>query len=518
MGFRSRDFGFAVRVTILAALVLVAFSLARIAQSAPGETGPVESSYQRARAVLDAGAKALGPSIDDVSFRVSGRLYQRQQSASARETGTSPLTARYTIDFAGGRVAWDVETTFPGGFQANQGARINKEQQVNVNHTLKSTQPIQGGPAPVLENFHNRIPQSLVARAAQRANTLRWIGESAFRGRKHNVISFATANGTQIALWFDAQSSVLSKWETFGSDPYLGDTVTEFVYKGWQNVGAHKFPTGQVITVGGEPAQDYDYLDVRINSRLGDDAFAVPAGYTSFTPPTVPLNVNKLADDVYLVEGLGPGGAYSSLVVAFNDYVLVVEAPIGDAVVKTLLEKIRETIPGKPIRYVANTHHHSDHAGGIRTFIAEGVTIVTTPGNVAYFEKTAQRHFTLPPDALERKPQKPRFETIAGGQRVFTDGTRTVELIDIGPNPHANELLVAWLPRERILFEGDMFFKNPDNSTAPAIAATVHFAGAIEKLGLRPATFAGVHQRVYKQEDLQAALDLARKNGTVAAQ
>jgi glyoxylase-like metal-dependent hydrolase (beta-lactamase superfamily II) len=215
---------------------------------------------------------------------------------------------------------------------------------------------------------------------------------------------------------------------------------------------------------------------------------------------------------------MGPGGGYSSLVVAFNDYVLVVEAPLGDAVAKNLLQKIRETIPGKPIRYVANTHHHSDHAGGIRTFMAEGITVVTTPGNVAYFEKTAQRTFTLPPDSLQLSPQKPKFETIAGGKRVFSDGQHTVELIDIGPNPHANELLVAWLPKERILFEGDMFFKNPDNSTAPAIAATVQFAGAIEKLGLRPATFAGVHQRVYSMQDLQAALDLARKNGTVAAQ
>jgi glyoxylase-like metal-dependent hydrolase (beta-lactamase superfamily II) len=500
------------------ALVVVGISAVRMAQSAPDQPGPVESSYQRARAVLDAGTKALGPALDDVSIRVNGRLYQRQQSPSSRDTMGSPLTALYIIDVAGGRVAWDVETSFPGGFQAQQGIRVNKDQQVNMNNLLKTTQPILGGPAPTLETFHNRIPQSLLARATQRANTLRWIGEAAYRGRKHNVVSFATANGAEIALWFDAQSTILSKFETFGGDPYLGDTITEFAYKGWQTVGSTKFPTGQVISVGGEPAQDYDYSEVRINAKPGDEIFAVPAGYTSFTPPTVPFNVNKLADDVYLIEGMGPGGGYSSLVVAFNDYILVVEAPLGDAVAKNLLQKIRETIPGKPIRYVANTHHHSDHAGGIRTFMAEGITVVTTPGNVAYFEKTAQRHFTLPPDSLQISPQKPKFETITGGKRVFSDGQHTVELIDIGPNPHANELLVAWLPKERILFEGDMFFKNPDNSTAPAIDATVQFAKAIEKLGLRPATFAGVHQRVYSMQDLQAALDLARKNGTVAAQ
>jgi glyoxylase-like metal-dependent hydrolase (beta-lactamase superfamily II) len=519
MKFRSRELQFAVRGAILAAFVVaVALSAVRMAQTAPDQPGPVESSYQRARAVLNAGTKALGAAPDDISFRVNGQLFMRQQSPSSRNIDGSPLTAQYTIDLAGARVAWEVATSFPGGFQLQQGTRINKDQQVNLNNTLKTTQAIGPGLPQTLETFHNRIPQSLLARATQRANTLRWVGEGSFRGRKHNVVSFATVNGTEIALWFDAQANILSKWETFGSDPYLGDVVTEFAYKGWQTVGTLKFPTGQVISIAGEPAQDYDYSEVRVNAKPGDDVFAVPAGYTAFTPPTVPLNVNKLADDVYLIEGLGPGGGYSSLVVAFNDYVLVVEAPIGDGVAKNLLQKIRETIPGKPIRYVANTHHHSDHAGGIRTFIAEGVAIVTTPGNVAYFEKTAKRRFTLPPDSQQLSLQKPKFETITGGKRVFTDGTHTVELIDIGPNPHASELLVAWLPKERILFEGDMFFKNPDNSTAPAIAATVHFAKALEKLGLRPATFAGVHQRVYSMQDLQAAIELARKNGTVAAQ
>ena len=509
---RALAVGWFVALAVIAATSTVAL------RSAPGESSPVEASYLRARSVLDAGVKALGKVPNDVTFHIGGKLYMRQQSPSSSETVNTPLTGNLELDMAGSRVAWDVQASFPGGFRVDQGIRIVGDKNTFLNHQLKTSFPAPGPAANALEIFQNRIPHSLLARADQRAATLRWIGEADFRGRRHNVISFATVNGTQIALWFDAQTNILSKSEQLISDPYLGDAVNEFIIKGWQTIGEYKFPTGQVLVTGGEMAQDFDYSDVRLNAKPAEAAFAIPQGYEAQPLPNVPLNVHKLADDVYLIEGMGPQGAYSSLAVAFNDYVLVVEAPIGDAVVKTLLEKVRETIPGKPIRYVALTHHHSDHAGGIRTVIAEGITVVTTPGNVRYFETTAGRRFTLPPDELQLKSAKPKFETVTGHKRAFTDGAHTVELIDIGPSPHANEMLIVWLPKERILFEGDQFFKNPDNSTAPAVATTFHFVNTLAKLGIDPQTFVGVHQRVYSRQDLQASLDLARKNGTAVGQ
>ncbi len=491
------------------------------AVSAQGTANLVDTSYRRAREVLEAarrayGATDSGPGIDDVSFKINGKLYARQQSLTPDTHDALPLKAQLAVDLKNNALAWDVETVFPGGFEVSQIVQIKGTEPGTVyNRLQKTSQPLPPGNLS-REFLLNRIPHSLLGRASAGANTLRWLGEADLQGRKHNAISFATSAGTLITLYLDARTNLISKFETLVSDPYLGDAINEFTIIGHQTVNGVPFPTGQTLRTGGELAQEYQYTDVRINSNLSAGTFEAPAGYTAQTPPTVALGVKELAKDVYLVEGLG-GGNYASLFVAFKDHVLVVEPPLNEATARTLMQKVKETVPDKPIRYVVATHHHSDHMGGARAFIADGVTLVTTPGNVGYLQKFANSRFTIQRDAQQSHPRKPVIETVQGRKRVFSDGTHTVELLDIGPNPHAREMLVAWLPNERILFEGDLFVRNPDNSIAPAIAATVHFAEAIQKLGVRPATLVDVHSRVYTMQDLQASLDLAKQNSVASS-
>jgi glyoxylase-like metal-dependent hydrolase (beta-lactamase superfamily II) len=156
---------------------------------------------------------------------------------------------------------------------------------------------------------------------------------------------------------------------------------------------------------------------------------------------------------------------------------------------------VKELLPGKPIRYAAITHHHDDHAGGTRDYVAEGATIVTTPGNRRYVERMAAARPTIRPDALARRPQPLRVETIAGKRRVLSGGGRTVELIDIGPSPHAEEMLVAWLPNERVLFQGDLLNLPTNALGTPMVAnaTTRHFADWLRRSGLQPRVLAGVH-------------------------
>jgi glyoxylase-like metal-dependent hydrolase (beta-lactamase superfamily II) len=84
------------------------------------------------------------------------------------------------------------------------------------------------------------------------------------------------------------------------------------------------------------------------------------------------------------------GGSHHSLFVVFQDHVVVVEAPLSEERSLAVLAKIAETAPGKPVRYLALTHYHSDHTGGLRAYIAKGVTIVTTPGNRGFVERLAK--------------------------------------------------------------------------------------------------------------------------------
>ena len=93
---------------------------------------------------------------------------------------------------------------------------------------------------------------------------------------------------------------------------------------------------------------------------------------------------------------------------------------------------------------------------------------------------------------------------------VFDGGSRKLEIIDIGPTPHAEHLLVAWLPEEGVLFEAD-HFPNPTNGRMqPAQPVTVRLAEAIDKMGLDVKTIVGAHSpRIASIDDLRRALALS---------
>jgi hypothetical protein len=141
--------------------------------------------------------------------------------------------------------------------------------------------------------------------------------------------------------------------------------------------------------------------------------------------------------------------------------------------------------------------------------VAEGAAVVTTPGNARYVKSLVES--TRLRDRLAREAKPLQMELVKEGKRVFSDGTQVVELYDIGPNPHAREMLVAYLPKQKVLFQGDLFFSPFEGqSVGFAQEMTRQFAGKVRELGLSVDKLAGVHGRVGTMSELQQALDLAR--------
>ncbi len=199
----------------------------------------------------------------------------------------------------------------------------------------------------------------------------------------------------------------------------------------------------------------------------------------------------KLADGVYRIRG-----AYNSLAVEFADYILLIEpGPQSEARALQGIAEAKKLIPGKPIRYGVPTHHHIDHTGGIAAAASEGMTIVTPEVNKAFFETVLSAPRTLAPDALSRSGKKPSVEGFKGDKRVFSDATRTVEIHVVKGLPHADGIVVAWLPREKILVYADMFNYPPANQPVPdpPVIGTMVLLRTIERLGLDPVGILSVH-------------------------
>ena len=101
------------------------------------------------------------------------------------------------------------------------------------------------------------------------------------------------------------------------------------------------------------------------------------------------------------------GGSHNSVAIEMKDYMILVETPLNDGRSVPVIEQVKQLVPGKPIRYVINSHGHFDHSGGLRAAVAEGATIVTQAQNKPYFERafaTRTRSTPTRSPSRERRP------------------------------------------------------------------------------------------------------------------
>lgn len=470
-------------------LWILLFALAAAAQSSA-----TMDSYLKARSVLDRALAAYGGveelrKIENVTFRFEGDTVHRNQSKKAFAFDRTPFKGDYILDLKNTRYRQRLDGHYPGGFDWVNGFAINKTEGVTWDELRGAFNPIPNVPA---ANFRRRIrivPQLMLLNALDRSSRLRYLGSANHDGRPHSVISYSNEDGLEISLYIDDQTGLLSKNEYLFTDPFTGDTVSEMVYTGYKQRNGHMVPTGRKDLLSGELVGDMKLTEAQFNSTLTDDNFKVPAGLKAAAPAPAAQPFAKYSDNVYTVNA----GGYNVLAVGFKDHVFVMEAPGGDGASRQAMAEIKKLFPGKPIRYIAVTHHHDDHAGGIRTYIAEGATLLALPGERAFFEKVAKSKFTIDPDALTINPKPLKVELIKEGRHTLTDGTTTVELIDIGPGGHTDEMLVAYLPAEKLVFQGDLVNRPANGDPATINDSTVHFANWLENSKLSVDRIIGVH-------------------------
>ncbi len=351
--------------------------------------------------------------------------------------------------------------------------------------------PVTGGPAVLNANGQQNVPGTstnwgqqleiwttpwgFVKGAEANGATLatRTVG-----GKRFQVITwntpFKSPGGTayKVVGYVNAAKEV-EKVETWLDHPVFGDMLVESEYTRYRDNNGLKFPTEMVQKRAGWPVFDLQVLSAWPNPSKLAQLMAAPApagpppGAGGPPPGAAPAAAaaasEKLADGVYRIRG-----AYNALAVEFADHALIIEpGPQNEARSQAIIAETKKLFPSKPIRYGVPTHHHIDHTGGIAAVAAEGITIVTPEVNKAFFEKALSTPRTLAPDSLSRSGKKPIVEGFKGDKRVFTDATRTVEIHVIKGLPHADGLVVAWLPKEKILVYADMFNFPPANQPVP---------------------------------------------------
>ncbi len=474
--------------SVILPVLIVLLTAAAMAQN------PTMDSYAKARPILDRAIAAYGGlqelrGIENVSLTFEGDSVHRNQSKKAFAFDRTPFKGEYILDLTNTRYRQRLDGHYPGGFDWVNGFAINKTEGVTWDELRGTFNPVPNVPASNLRRRVRIVPQLMVLNAHDRTSRLRYLGTASVDGRPHSVISYSNEDGLEISLYIDDKTGLLSKNEYLFTDAFGGDSVSEMVYTGYKQENGRMVPTGRKDLIGGELVSDLKVTGIRFNTALTDDNFKLPTGLRAATPAPAAQPFTRYSENVYTVNA----GGYNVLAIGFRDHLFVMEAPGGDGVSRQAIAEIKKLFPGKPVRYIAVTHHHDDHAGGIRTYVAEGATLLVVPGERAFFEKVMKSRFTIDPDALTLNPQPLKVEVIKDGKRTLTDGTTTVELIDIGPGGHTDEMLIAYLPAEKLIFQGDLVNRPANGDPATINDSTVHFAGWLESSKLAVERVIGVH-------------------------
>ena len=331
-------------------------------------------------------------------------------------------------------------------------------------------------------------------------------------GRPMTMVSFTALNKYRINGTIN-EKNLVERTQTWVANPVFGDMIYDHRFTDYKAFGNIMFPS-VIHSHQGDPAihPGHNVMEIRVTNAQANaaaPALTVPPNVQKAALPAVQVASTQLANGVWRVAG----GSHHSVAVEFSDFVAVVEAPQSEARSLAVIAEVRKLIPKKPIRYVVNTHHHFDHSGGLRTYVAQSATVVTHEANRDFYTNVAFHPGTrtLEPDVLSsRMPwfagnRVPAFETVTQ-KYVISDGVRTLDIYPVRGLQHANTMLVAYLPTERILINADLYAPPASGAPAPAPSpSTRALANTIQQLKLNVERHVGIHGEVGSHQDFVKA-------------
>ena len=182
------------------------------------------------------------------------------------------------------------------------------------------------------------------------------------------------------------------------------------------------------------------------------------------------MQAKQVAPNIYYVEGLSELGSSANQNFISNAEfvvtpagVVVIDALGSPELARRLIAQIRQ-VTDKPINTVVVTHYHADHVYGLQVFQEAGARIVAHAASGEYLNSDTARlrleasRQDLFPWVDEQTKLLPPDEPIKGVKKLLIGGV-DFELIPVGPS-HTPDDLVIWLPQSKVLFAGDLVFRN----------------------------------------------------------
>ena len=482
-------------------LVLCAFAATAVAPSAQAQASP-QALVLRAVTAMG-GAPALR-GVASVSLDFNSASFALGQEETPLSPPRATLSSgRFFTDWRGNRRAMIQEVRQPTGTIVRQRQVIAGGIGMNEANGVQ-TPAAPAAVAGVLQGMRLQ-PDRLLLRALDDPAALRAIPPKLWRGELMDGVRFAQGADT-VSLYFDRLSGLLTVSDLISDDPILGDRDGITWYLKWQDASGVKLPRQFDSYTNDRLLSHNDVTALVVNATLSDTLFTIPdsiaqrAQQASAVVPAVVVSLVELAPGVWRAEG----GSHHSLVVEQGTQLVVIEAPQSAVRFRAVLDTLKARFPARRVGLVVNTHHHWDHAGGVRAAMAAGLPVATHRRNVAFVRGIAAARKTVRPDALSRRQAVPVITSV-GDSLVLGTGDRRVVLYVL-PTSHVEGMLAAYLPAARLLFAADVL-SPPLPPAAPTLAplGSAELVAMVRARGIAVDRYAGAHGGVVSWADVERA-------------
>jgi glyoxylase-like metal-dependent hydrolase (beta-lactamase superfamily II) len=490
-------------------------------------TAPVDLVQQAVTAM--GGAQALG-ALKTLTITAEAKHWEPEQSLVAdgppRALGTSTLTVSWDLVQGMARTDWGHTMLYPFPGSEKYSELVTPSYGAVIDD--KGERPMSSWRLAFELRERERASPVLLLKALNAPQRLAAMPDQKLAGTILPAISFADGAQT-FTILFDPKTHLPAAIRSFEDDDIHGDGAFDLLLGDWQQTAGARIAHGYSYKFNGLAKLDIAYQNVVANAAIPAQAFAVGAATRQAAEPPatgdvpwqavlVGLNFGRYNDlEAEKAAGEGPalklvelapnvqqvmGRTHNSLVVAMKDYLVVFDAPQNEAYARAAIDAMTAKYPGKPIKYLVLTHHHMDHIGGARTYVASGATVIVGSPDKAHMEKVFKARHTMHPDELQRKPRAAGI--IESGSRMsLKDSSDEIDIYRI-PNPHAEGMLIGYVASQKLVWVTDLYSPGRDKVKTPN---SVAFHAEVEKLGLHPARYAGGHGSNGSAAEFEAIMD-----------
>ncbi len=304
------------------------------------------------------------------------------------------------------------------------------------------------------------------------------------------VVDIIAPRGETVTLAIDPGTKLPVTVTSAAYHPNLGDVTIETTFSDYEDVDGLKLPAHLVTRLDRFTRDDLRFTTQTLDANAADTV-APETVRAAAAPPLVPpqnVTVEEIGQGIWRLAG----GSHHSVLFEFADHLTLFEVPQSEARARAVMARARELRPGKPLTHAIVSHHHFDHTAGVRAAVAEGLRIVTHERSAAALRELTERTHAAMPETLTQRPKPIVLETM-GDAQTLQDSALEVRLYHLSGNPHADTLIMAYVPRDRLLIQGDVYEPAPQFTAFPFAR---NLADHIQKRGLRVDRHVPIHSDV----------------------